>query len=196
MNPSPADGTIGSSDSMDFERCLSPLVLDDIEVGNEAFESGTSRSASPSASSLHSPANSVASHSDSSAHSSQLSRSDRKNQVPLQPEQLRWFYREEGDRKWTPLIGYDSLRVECAYRELTQRSDSDAENECETVTPTERESQLVSVRGGLYEADVLKRKTYPIYWSNKGASSSLLFVSIHFSKRMLRMNSRIVVLRQ
>ena len=36
----------------------------------------------------------------------------------LGPEEFRWFYKAENDKKWIPFIGYDSLRIEWKYRDL------------------------------------------------------------------------------
>uniref|UniRef100_A0A452ISB4 DDHD domain-containing protein n=1 Tax=Gopherus agassizii TaxID=38772 RepID=A0A452ISB4_9SAUR len=66
----------------------------------------------------------------------------------LGPEEVRWLYRE--DRKsWKPFIGYDSLRLELAYRALG---------------PGDGPGPPVCVRGGLYEVDVSSAECYPVYW--------------------------------
>ena len=39
----------------------------------------------------------------------------------LRPEEVRWMYKDFGDKKWKPFIGYDSLRIECKYRETLHR---------------------------------------------------------------------------
>lgn len=36
----------------------------------------------------------------------------------LGPEEVRWFYKE--DKAWKPFVGYDSLRIELAFRTLLQ----------------------------------------------------------------------------
>ncbi|XP_066480506.1 phospholipase DDHD1 [Tiliqua scincoides] len=76
----------------------------------------------------------------------------------LGPEEVRWFYRE--DRKtWKPFIGYDSLRIERAYRALGDPGES----------PDRRSLALppepVCVRSGLYEVDVANCECYPVYWN-------------------------------
>lgn len=73
----------------------------------------------------------------------------------LRPEEIRWFYRQEGDKKWTPFIGYDSLRIECKYREFAFGIGG----------TNERNVEMILVRGGLYECDVISRKCYPVYWT-------------------------------
>ncbi|XP_076442138.1 phospholipase DDHD1-like isoform X2 [Babylonia areolata] len=72
----------------------------------------------------------------------------------LRPEELRWFYRSEGSKKWQPFIGYDSLRIECRYRALAIDEDGDIDVE-----------ERILVLGGLYEVDVVNKKCYPVYWS-------------------------------
>ncbi|XP_030339907.1 phospholipase DDHD1 isoform X2 [Strigops habroptila] len=72
----------------------------------------------------------------------------------LSAEDVRWFYRE--DRKpWKPFIGYDSLRIELAYRALGPEP---REGEAAAVEP-------VCVRSGLYEVDVANAECYPVYWN-------------------------------
>ncbi|XP_066854721.1 phospholipase DDHD1 isoform X2 [Anser cygnoides] len=72
----------------------------------------------------------------------------------LGAEEVRWFYRE--DRKtWKPFIGYDSLRIELAFRALGPEP-----REGEAVEP-------VCVRSGLYEVDVANAECYPVYWNRE-----------------------------
>ncbi len=78
----------------------------------------------------------------------------------LRPEQVRWFYKPDGDKKWTAFIGYDSLRIECKFREYMNRYNAKGSLE-ESV-------EMVNVRGGLYEVDVMSKKCFPIYWSGTG----------------------------
>nr|XP_027313873.2 phospholipase DDHD1 isoform X2 [Anas platyrhynchos] len=73
----------------------------------------------------------------------------------LGAEEVRWFYRE--DRKtWKPFIGYDSLRIELAFRALGP----EPREEGEAVEP-------VCVRSGLYEVDVVNAECYPVYWNRE-----------------------------
>ena len=73
----------------------------------------------------------------------------------LQPEEVRWFYKKDGDKKWTAFIGYDSLRIECRYRvQLYEVSEDEA-----------AALDVILVRGGLYEVDVSKYSCRPVYWS-------------------------------
>ncbi|KAM6273511.1 phospholipase DDHD1 isoform 2-T2 [Porphyrio hochstetteri] len=76
----------------------------------------------------------------------------------LGAEEVRWFYRE--DRKtWKPFIGYDSLRIELAFRALGPGGPAESrEGEAAAVEP-------VCVRGGLYEVDVASAESYPVYWN-------------------------------
>ncbi|XP_073206204.1 phospholipase DDHD1 isoform X3 [Lepidochelys kempii] len=71
----------------------------------------------------------------------------------LGPEEVRWLYRE--DRKsWKPFIGYDSLRLELAYRALGAAAGPAGPGP----------GPPVCVRGGLYEVDVSSAECYPVYW--------------------------------
>ncbi|XP_065604695.1 phospholipase DDHD1 isoform X2 [Cyrtonyx montezumae] len=71
----------------------------------------------------------------------------------LGPEEVRWFYREER-KSWKPFIGYDSLRIELAFRALGPGPGP----EWTVVEP-------VCVRSGLYEVDVANAECYPVYWN-------------------------------
>ncbi|OPJ81289.1 phospholipase DDHD1 [Patagioenas fasciata monilis] len=77
----------------------------------------------------------------------------------LGAEEVRWFYRE--DRKtWKPFIGYDSLRIELAYRALGAGGPAEP-REGEAAAAVEP----VCVRSGLYEVDVANAESYPVYWN-------------------------------
>ncbi|KAM5129300.1 phospholipase DDHD1-like [Mantella aurantiaca] len=88
----------------------------------------------------------------------------------LGPEEVRWFYKED-KKTWKPFIGYDSLRIELAYRrvlELTGDTEEAAEplEELDLVTIGEvARSEPVCVRSGLYEVDVTEGECYPVYWN-------------------------------
>lgn len=82
----------------------------------------------------------------------------------MRPEEVRWFYKSPDDKKWIPFIGYDSLRLECKYREIKQISTADSNTE----VVKESEEELICVRGSLYEVDVAKKRCYPIYWEPQG----------------------------
>ncbi|XP_061854912.1 phospholipase DDHD1 isoform X2 [Colius striatus] len=76
----------------------------------------------------------------------------------LDPEEVRWFYRED-QKTWKPFIGYDSLRIELAYRALGAGGAAGTEDaEAAAVEP-------VCVRSGLYEVDVVNAESYPVYWN-------------------------------
>ncbi|XP_035827763.1 phospholipase DDHD1 [Aplysia californica] len=75
----------------------------------------------------------------------------------LRPEEIRWFYKSEGSKKWISFIGYDSLRIECRYRALNLSNESGDIDEDEKIL----------VRGGLYEVDVKSKKCAPVYWSEE-----------------------------
>lgn len=82
----------------------------------------------------------------------------------LHPEQVRWFYKDPGSKKWAPFIGYDSLRIECQYRESLHRKERDETLENGNGSKTDR----IDVRGGIYEVDVDAKLCIPIYWPSKG----------------------------
>ncbi|KAM5235299.1 phospholipase DDHD1 isoform 2-T2 [Ctenodactylus gundi] len=109
----------------------------------------------------------------------------------LGPEEVRWFYKE--DRKtWKPFIGYDSLRIELAFRaqlrgagrdggparRAASGSGEDDDDDggrgggfCPRAAGSEPEVEALSgvepvcVRGGLYEVDVAQGECYPVYWN-------------------------------
>ncbi|XP_060126754.1 phospholipase DDHD1 isoform X2 [Zootoca vivipara] len=100
----------------------------------------------------------------------------------LGPEEVRWFYREER-KTWKPFIGYDSLRIELAYRAwgllerkaapaaqaegvaTTAAGSSSSPEAFEPGSPGIPPSEPVCVRGGLYEVDVANSESYPVYWN-------------------------------
>ncbi len=47
--------------------------------------------------------------------------------------QVRWFYKREVDKDWTPFQGYDSLRVELRYRHIWQTKWSDVDRRTNTM---------------------------------------------------------------
>ncbi|KAK3093034.1 hypothetical protein FSP39_010311 [Pinctada imbricata] len=79
----------------------------------------------------------------------------------LRPEEIRWFYKSEDDKKWSPFIGYDSLRLECRYRALETVEDQ-----------SEIDTDVILVRGGLHQVDVASRSMTPVYWT--GESSPIM----------------------
>ncbi|XP_078515959.1 phospholipase DDHD1 isoform X6 [Lissotriton helveticus] len=108
----------------------------------------------------------------------------------LGPEEVRWFYRED-KKSWKPFIGYDSLRIELAYRQLWDQGGGKAPAKPEeggepSSPPGEEEAaeeareggltldvvpldllkiEPVCVRSGLYEVDVAGGECYPVYWN-------------------------------
>ncbi|KAM8781357.1 phospholipase DDHD1 isoform 2-T2 [Rhynchonycteris naso] len=66
----------------------------------------------------------------------------------LGPEEVRWFYKED-KKTWKPFIGYDSLRIELAFRTLLQvtggqpqTEDSDRDDVCGPASPLGRTSSF------------------------------------------------------
>ncbi|XP_030070570.1 phospholipase DDHD1 isoform X2 [Microcaecilia unicolor] len=111
----------------------------------------------------------------------------------LGPEEVRWFYKED-KKTWKPFIGYDSLRIELAYRKLCELNAaagvgggqghpppysplaSTCERDAEGVVLSSPSTDVmaisamvkieaVCVRGGLYEVDVADRDCFPVYWN-------------------------------
>lgn len=69
--------------------------------------------------------------------------------------QVRWFYKDDTTKKWLPFIGYDSCQLEYKYRQIYVHDD----------VPDEIER--ISVRGGLFEVDIVEKKCYAIYWEGE-----------------------------
>ena len=69
--------------------------------------------------------------------------------------QVRWFYKDDITKKWQPFIGYDSCQLEYKYRQIYVHGD----------VPDEIEK--ISVRGGLFEVDIIEKKCCAIYWSGE-----------------------------
>uniref|UniRef100_A0A8C2VQ98 DDHD domain containing 1 n=1 Tax=Chinchilla lanigera TaxID=34839 RepID=A0A8C2VQ98_CHILA len=110
----------------------------------------------------------------------------------LGPEEVRWFYRED-KKTWKPFIGYDSLRIELAFRTLLRAPGARARDDDLACGPRSAEDDYeegdracgfcpraagrepdaeglvhiepVCVRGGLYEVDVTQGECYPVYWN-------------------------------
>lgn len=78
----------------------------------------------------------------------------------LKPDRVRWFVKE--DKKWTPFNGSDSLAIEQCYQQILA-----LENRIEDSTKPLNTSSIYdmpTVKGGLYEVDVVARQCTPIYW--------------------------------
>lgn len=84
----------------------------------------------------------------------------------LKPERIRWFVKE--DKKWLPLNGSDSLAVEKCFREMLEL-ESKAEDEPKVVNSSSP-CKMPTIKGGLYEVDVVARKCKPIYWKGNSIS--------------------------
>ena len=72
----------------------------------------------------------------------------------LRPEDVRWFYKGDGEKQWRPFIGYDSLRIECRYRAAALENNDGVDI-----------NEKILVRGGLYDVDVSAKSCSPIYWT-------------------------------
>ena len=174
MFPSPADGKISSSGSYD-PLMYSPSAEEPPLDFDDEFVSGLRLSTSL----LFSP---TSGKSDTDSDSSTQTHVPPRNKFlfpkteiveALRPEEVRWFYKEANDKKnlkkWIPFIGYDSLRIECQYQELLNRSSGDKELEGSPISVDK-----INVRGGLYEVDVVTKKCVPVYWSKlPGTTTSI-----------------------
>ncbi|CAH8500508.1 unnamed protein product [Schistosoma bovis] len=79
------------------------------------------------------------------------------DEVPI--EAVRWLYfrRSGGVSTWKPFCGYDSIRLETAYRERYNGS-------------TDRVYDKITVRGEMFEVDMESCQCIPIYWFGKKRS--------------------------
>ena len=73
--------------------------------------------------------------------------------LPLQPHEVRWFYKEPG-RFWIHFNGYDSLMLEERYQRLSRGDPGEDLNK----------TMLAGVLGDLYDANVLERTGTSVYW--------------------------------
>ncbi|KDR06875.1 hypothetical protein L798_03356, partial [Zootermopsis nevadensis] len=83
----------------------------------------------------------------------------------LGPDEVRWFYKSDSDKRWIEFSGYDSLRIESKYRNVYHdwqyyNKYSNKENSSETYS----EQYRIVVRGGMYEVDLNTCKCDSIYW--------------------------------
>lgn len=96
------------------------------------------------------------------------------------PEQIRWFYKQESDKKLTPFIGFDSLRIELKYRELHEHDLNLYESSLSTLSDDDvkqlKNHEKIVVRGGLYEVDVKDRLCSSIFWA--GMKVTLLLLGV------------------
>lgn len=78
----------------------------------------------------------------------------------LKPERIRWFVKE--DKKWLPLNGSDSLAVEQCFRQILELENNAGDSP--KVVNSSSPYKMPTIKGGLYEVDVVARKCKPIYW--------------------------------
>lgn len=78
---------------------------------------------------------------------------------PLKPEQIRWFYRDDVNKRWMEFCGYDSLKIEYAWRVKKNIDRDNLENNC-NFSP---ESERIIVRGGMYDVELESMKCVSIY---------------------------------
>ena len=78
----------------------------------------------------------------------------------LKPERVRWYVKE--DKKWLPLNGSDSLAIEHCFREILML-ESNVEDSSKVIDSSSM-YEMPTIKGGLYEVDILARECKPIYW--------------------------------
>ncbi|XP_043278278.1 phospholipase DDHD1-like isoform X2 [Venturia canescens] len=75
----------------------------------------------------------------------------------LTPEKVRWFFKDGVHKRWVEFCGYDSLRIENAWRLREGVKDKEAS---ENTLPLES----VVVRGGMYDVELNNMRCVSIYW--------------------------------
>ena len=90
----------------------------------------------------------------------------------IRPERVRWFVYE--DKKWVPFGGYDSLSIETCFRRIKEYEES-PQNSVSGSEQTSVEYELATVKGGLFEVDVVARECKPIYWKGTYAHPCLKY---------------------
>ena len=78
----------------------------------------------------------------------------------LKPDRVRWFVKE--DKKWLPFNGSDSLSIEDCYRQILQLESRNEDSA--KILNSSSIYEMPTVKGGLYEVDVVARECKPIYW--------------------------------
>ena len=78
----------------------------------------------------------------------------------LKADRVRWFVKE--DKKWQPFNGCDSLSIENCYRKILDLEIR--EEDSSKILNTSSIYEMPTVKGGLYEVDVVARECKPIYW--------------------------------
>jgi len=89
----------------------------------------------------------------------------------LTPEEVRWFYKSEADKRWNEFNGYDSHQIEFLYRQYNQEwlelqaySDQHANGTAAETLGVKIPKHQIVVRGGMYEVDIHNWKGYSIFW--------------------------------
>lgn len=77
----------------------------------------------------------------------------------LPASKVRWFFQE--DKKWIPFNGADSLKIEDVFRCLPHELQSPL---CIPSNVDPESISFPTVKGSLYEIDILGRECRPIYW--------------------------------
>ncbi|KAE9555422.1 hypothetical protein FO519_001359 [Halicephalobus sp. NKZ332] len=82
----------------------------------------------------------------------------------LQCGEIRWFVKKEGESKWTPLKGYDSLIIEVAWR---RRNDIAIDPSTALLLDEIPKTENVIVLDGLYMLDENSEKLDSVYWKDE-----------------------------
>ncbi|XP_058790056.1 phospholipase DDHD1-like isoform X2 [Phymastichus coffea] len=77
---------------------------------------------------------------------------------PLKPEEVRWLYKDDVNKRWMEFCGYDSLRIENTWR--SKQSNVNEDGNKDNAMNIER----VVVRGGMYDVELENMKCVSIYW--------------------------------
>ncbi len=80
-------------------------------------------------------------------------------QPDLKPLNVRWFFKDEEEQNWTPFSCFDSVNIEGAFLRSLQ-SNGSLHNGLSNNT-------RLLVRDGLFEANIVERQCYPVYWEGK-----------------------------
>uniref|UniRef100_A0A7E4ZUV3 DDHD domain-containing protein n=1 Tax=Panagrellus redivivus TaxID=6233 RepID=A0A7E4ZUV3_PANRE len=84
--------------------------------------------------------------------------------MDLRCTEIRWFIKKEADSKWTPLLGYDSLIIEVAYRRRNNMIIDDATLAFIDEIP---KTDSIIVLDGLYSLDADAKNLDSVYWKDE-----------------------------
>lgn len=86
----------------------------------------------------------------------------------LKPEEIRWFYKDGVDKRWIEFCGYDSLRIENAWRQKENLKNCNNDNHDNGDVHDDdnnlKDVDNVVVKGGMYDVQLDNMKCVSIYW--------------------------------